>query len=109
VRALAVFPLPREQIQQIFLRDGHQEGELIHTRRDGTEVIVASHRLFFPDGCIKYLHVVAHATNDPPNHKQFLGAVMDVMQAKQPEEQLRYAQSELERVSRVTAYIRTWP
>jgi hypothetical protein len=34
------------------------------------------------------LRVVEHATNDQPNNKQFIGAVMDVTQAKQTEEQL---------------------
>jgi C4-dicarboxylate-specific signal transduction histidine kinase len=61
------------------------------------------HRLLFPDGRTKHLRVVAHATSDQPNNKQFIGAVMDVTRAKQTEEQLRHAQSELERVSRVTA------
>lgn len=37
-----VFPLPLEKIQQNLLRDGHWEGELTHTKRDGTEVIVTS-------------------------------------------------------------------
>jgi hypothetical protein len=32
--------------------------------------------------------VVAHATNDQPNNKQSIGAVMDVTQANQTEEQL---------------------
>jgi PAS domain S-box-containing protein len=210
------FPLPREQVQRICLRDGQWEGELKHTRRDGTKVIVASrwtlqhdgagnplttletnndithrkraeellgksqaqyfaeaqklnktgsfrwnfpsgevfwseqtfsifeydmtvalnielvrqrvhpedirvfeemlaqasgstadfdieHRILFPDGRIKHLHVLAHATNGQPNNWLFIGAVMDVTRAKQTEEQLRHAQSELERVSRVTA------
>ncbi|MFL9965164.1 PAS domain S-box protein [Paraburkholderia sediminicola] len=212
----SVFPLPRDQLQQIFLRDGQWEGELIHTKRDGTEIIVTSrwalqrdgagnplatletnnditqrrraedllrksqaqyfaeaqklsrtgsfgwnfssgevfwseqsfsifeydpavaptielvrqrmhpedirvleellaqasgssadfdieHRLLFPDGRIKHLRVVAHATNDQPNNRLLIGAVMDVTGAKQTEERLRHAQSELERVSRVTA------
>jgi len=38
-----VFPLPREDLDDVFSRTGHWEGELIHTKRDGTEVIVASH------------------------------------------------------------------
>jgi hypothetical protein len=61
------------------------------------------HRLLFPDGRIKHFHVLAHATNGQPNNRLFIGAVMDVTRAKQTDEQLRHAQSELERVSRVTA------
>ncbi len=192
----SVFPLPRDQLQRIFLRDGQWEGELIHTRRDGTEIIVTSrwalqrdgagnplatletnnditqrkraeellrksqaqyfaeaqklsktgsfgwnfssgevfwseqtfsifeydpavaptielvrqrmhpedirvleeileqasgstadfdieHRLLFPDGRIKHLHVLAHATNGQPDNRLLIGAVMDVTRAKQ--------------------------
>jgi PAS domain S-box-containing protein len=211
-----VFPLPREEVQRIYLRDGQWEGELVHTRRDGSEIVVTSrwtlqrdsaghpfatletnsditqrkraeellresqaqyfaeaqmlsktgsfgwnvlsgevfwseqtflifeydvtvapsielvrqrvhpedllifderlaqassstadfdieHRLLFPDGRIKHLHLVAHATSGLPVDRQFIGAVMDVTRAKHTEQQLRHAQSELERVSRVTA------
>ncbi|MEA3130490.1 MAG: hypothetical protein QOF46_2285, partial [Paraburkholderia sp.] len=212
----SVFPLPRDELQRIFLRDGQWEGELIHTRRDGTEIIVTSrwalqrdsagnplatletnnditqrrraeellrksqaeyfaeaqklsttgsfgwnvptgeifwsaqtasifeynvavvpnielvrqrvhpddlplfeekvanagslaagfdieHRLLFPDGRIKHLHVVGKRADGQPDNRKFIGAVMDVTRAKQTEEQLRHAQSELERVSRMTA------
>ncbi|MFL9913383.1 ATP-binding protein [Paraburkholderia sp. RL17-337-BIB-A] len=212
----SVFPLPRDELQKIFLRDGQWEGELIHTRRDGTKIIVTSrwalqrdgagkplatletnnditqrrraedllrksqaqyfaeaqklsrtgsfgwtvpsgdlfwsdetfcifeydlalvptielvrqrvhpddrplfdekiakargftvdfnieHRLLFPDGRIKHLHVVGRSANGQPDNRAFIGAVMDVTGAKQTEERLRHAQSELERVSRITA------
>ncbi|WP_260854432.1 ATP-binding protein [Paraburkholderia sp. BCC1884] len=36
------FPIPRDAIQQQLEQDGYWEGELSHTKRDGTEVIVAS-------------------------------------------------------------------
>jgi PAS domain S-box-containing protein len=211
-----LFPLPREEIQQLYIRDGHWEGELVHTKRDGSEVIVASrwtlqrdergaplatletsnditqrkraeellrksqaqylaeaqklsrtgsfgwnastgevfwseqafnifeydvamtptidmlrqrvhpddmpvfgqlfaqvgssksdfdieYRLLFPDRRVKHLHVVAHRTTGQPDNRQFIGAVMDVTGAKQTEEQLRQAQNELARASRVTA------
>jgi PAS domain S-box-containing protein len=210
------FPLPREEIQQRYIRDGHWEGELVHIKRDGSEVIVASrwtlqrdergapfatletnnditlrkraeellrksqaqylaeaqklsrtgsfgwnvstgevfrseqafdifeydvsttptidmvrqrvhpddmpvfeqllaqvvsskrdfdveHRLLFPDKRVKHLHVVAHRTTGQPDNKQLIGAVMDVTEAKQTEEQLRQAQNELARASRITA------
>ena len=211
------FPVPRDELQQALLRDGYWEGELVHTKRDGTEVVVTSrwtlkqddrgvplatletnnditqrkhaedrlrrsqaqylaeaqklsrtgsfgwnvstgkvfwseqafdifeyerkqeptielvrqrvhpddlpvfeqmlsavngsednfdieHRLLFPDGRVKQLHVVARVgPNGAPDSRQFIGAVMDVTAARQTEDQLSHIQGELARASRVTA------
>ncbi|GAB7522583.1 ATP-binding protein [Paraburkholderia sp. 2C] len=59
-------------------------------------------RLVMPDGAVKYLHVVAHVMKDEPERLHYAGAVMDVTQARQSEQQLHHAQAELARVTRVT-------
>lgn len=38
-----IFPIPRQEIEQQLRRDGIWEGELIHTTKDGTTLVVASH------------------------------------------------------------------
>jgi PAS domain S-box-containing protein len=61
------------------------------------------HRLLFPGGRIKHLHVVAHASDAVGGSRQFIGAVMDVTEARETETQLRQTQSELARASRISA------
>ena len=43
------FPEPFEAYQTQLLQDGVWEGDLIHTRRDGSEIVVASHQVVFRD------------------------------------------------------------
>jgi PAS domain S-box-containing protein len=62
-----------------------------------------AYRLMMPDGSVKYVHAVAHATRDASGGIEFVGAVTDVTETKLAEEKLHRAQTELAHVTRVTA------
>lgn len=61
------------------------------------------YRLMMPDGSIKYLHAVAHATQDQDGQLEYIAAVRDVTVGRLSEEALDQARSELVRVARVTS------
>jgi PAS domain S-box-containing protein len=59
-------------------------------------------QLLMPNGSIKSVHAVARAVSHEPGRVEFVGANMDVSAAKRAEQELRHAQAELARISRVT-------
>jgi two-component system sensor kinase FixL len=83
-----VFPAPLDKIDAELLRSGRWEGELVHTKADGTQVVVASRWSLLRDERQRPLTVLE--TNN------------DVTNRKQAEEALRQAQADLVHVSRVT-------
>jgi two-component system sensor kinase FixL len=83
-----IFPTSLEEINAELRRTGHWEGELVHTKRDGTQVIVASRWSLQPDEQGQPL-----ATLETNN---------DITERKQAEEALIKAQAELAHVARVT-------
>ena len=78
-------------VQQLIERASH----------DGTDWDL-EHRLLMPDGSVKHLHVVAHASRDESGSLEFIGAVMDVTAAKRADEELHQARADLAHVTRVT-------
>jgi C4-dicarboxylate-specific signal transduction histidine kinase len=54
-----------------------------------------------PDGTVKFVHVVAHATNDKPGKVEFVGALMDVTARSLADEALRRAQMKLSQATRL--------
>jgi PAS domain S-box-containing protein len=69
--------------------------------RDGQDWSL-EHRLLMPDGAVKYVHVVAHASHDESGKLDFVGAVMDVTERRRAEAALHQARAELAHVTRVT-------
>ncbi len=62
--------------------------------RDGSGADL-EHRLLFPDGSVKHVHVIAHAVENESGTMEFVGAVSDVTAAKRAEEKLRQSEREL--------------
>ena len=65
--------------------------------RDGTDVDF-EHRLLFPDGSVKHVHVMAHAVRADSGKLEFVGAVSDVTATKLAEEKIRQDERELRRI-----------
>ena len=82
-----IFPAPLEEINAELNSTGRWEGELIHTRRDGTQVVVASRWALQLDERGKPVGVLE--TNN------------DITERKRAEEALHKAQAELAHVTRV--------
>jgi two-component system, LuxR family, sensor kinase FixL len=82
-----IFPAPLEEIMAELNSTGRWEGELIHTRRDGTQVVVASRWALQLDERAKPVAVLE--TNN------------DITERKRAEEALHKAQVELAHVTRV--------
>jgi two-component system, LuxR family, sensor kinase FixL len=83
-----IFPAPLADIEAELARTGHWEGEIIHTRRDGTKVVVASRWSLQRDEQGRPTGVL-ETNNDITEHRKTAAA-------------LEAARSELARVSRVT-------
>jgi PAS domain S-box-containing protein len=59
-------------------------------------------RLRFPNGVIKYLHVVSHGSRDDSGQYEYTGAVQDITERRRAEDALGKVQSELAHVARVS-------
>jgi PAS domain S-box-containing protein len=76
--------------------------QMLERQRDGGDFEYDT-RLRMPNGCIKYVHVVAHATQHSNGDLEYVAAIQDVTGRRLSEEALERARSELARVARITA------
>jgi PAS domain S-box-containing protein len=76
--------------------------KMVNQAGDGGNHFEYQYRLLMPDRSIKYLHAVAHSTQDKDGQLEYIAAVQDVTARKLAEEALDKARSELARVSRLT-------
>jgi PAS domain S-box-containing protein len=61
------------------------------------------YRLMMPDGSIKHMHAVAHATRDQDDQLEYIAVVQDVTARRTSEDALAKARSELAKFARVTS------
>src|SRR6266853_1518109 len=54
-----------------------------------------AYRLLLPDGRVKHVHALAHATQDASGNREFVGAVTDITDQRRAEESLRESESYL--------------
>lgn len=87
-----VHPDDRHLAEAVFERASRHEARL--------EV---EHRLVMADGRIKHIHLIADPLSNSHGGFEYVGAVMDITEAKQAREQLLQSQSQLAHVARVTS------
>jgi PAS domain S-box-containing protein len=69
--------------------------------REGTDYDI-EHRFLWPDGSVRYVHVVARGQRDASGGVEFIGAVMDVTAARRTERQLRRSEAYLAEAQRLS-------
>ena len=68
----------------------------------------STYRLLFADGRIRHLHVLARPLRSACDELEFVGAVIDITEAKQAEERIRLSERELRTlVEAIPAYVGT--
>ena len=78
-------------------------GDMLERARNEAADFEYEHRLLMPDGSVKYVHLVAHATRDGNGRLEYIGAAQDVTQSRVAQDALSTARSEFARVARVTS------
>src|SRR6266571_6752530 len=85
-------PDDRADVQQIIDRAAQERKDLDF-----------EHRLLMPDGTVKYVHVVGHASKeDESGTPEFVGAITDITERKHAEEILRRSEAYLSEAQRLS-------
>jgi signal transduction histidine kinase len=78
-------------------------GDMLERARNAAVDFEYEHRLLMPDGSVKYIHLVGHATRDGKDRLEYIGAAQDVTQNRLAQDALSKARSELAHVARITS------
>src|SRR3984893_12406651 len=76
--AQRVHPEERADVQSVIERASRGASDFEH-----------AYRLLLPDGRVKHVHALAHATQDASGDREFVGAVSDITERKTTEDKIR--------------------
>jgi PAS domain S-box-containing protein len=102
----SVKPTMERVLQRVHPDDLATVRQVIDEASRGDEVDI-THRLLMPDGSVKFVHVLGHASKDAAGNLEIVGAVMDVTERKRAEETLRRGEAWLAQAQRLS-HIGTW-
>jgi PAS domain S-box-containing protein len=94
----SVKPTIDSVVQRVHPEDRADVREVIDRAFAGATDFEHAYRLLLPDGRVKHVHAIAHALQDAPGSREFVGAVTDVTTAKQAEENVRQSEMELRQI-----------
>src|SRR6266850_1709689 len=91
----AITPTIDLLVQRVHPEDRADVQPVIERASRGASDFEHAYRLLLPDGRVKHVHALAHATQDAFGNREFVGAVIDITEQRRAEESLRESESYL--------------
>src|SRR6266446_3467014 len=82
-------------VQRAHPEDRADVQSVIERASRGASDFEHAYRLLLPDGRVKHVHALAHATQDASGNREFVGALTDITDQRRAEESLRESESYL--------------
>src|SRR6266567_8700383 len=92
---LSITPTIDLLVQRVHPEDRADFQPVIERASRGASDFEHAYRLLLPDGRVKHVHALAHATQDAFGNREFVGAVTDITEQRRAEESLRESESYL--------------
>ena len=85
----SVEPTIDSVVQRVHPKDRADVKEVISRAFAGALEFEHAYRLLLPDGRVKHVHAIAHATQNASGDREFVGAVSDITERKTTEDKIR--------------------
>ena len=85
----SVEPTIDSVVQRVHPKDRADVKEVISRAFAGALEFEHAYRLLLPDGRVKHVHAIAHATRNASGDREFVGAVSDITERKTTEDKIR--------------------